>query len=64
MILNKPEDATMQTYRVYIKNTDSCYFDGEASSREDAIAQAEAEYYERYPECESEIVEWTVLEQK
>ncbi|MFZ2171741.1 MAG: hypothetical protein WAW61_19130 [Methylococcaceae bacterium] len=54
----------MQTYRVYLKNTDSCFFDGEASSRENAIAQAEAEYYEKYPECEGEIVEWSVVEQK
>jgi hypothetical protein len=64
MILDKLEDATMQAYRVYIKNTDSCYFDGEASSREDAIAQAEAEYYEKYPECEGEIVEWSIVEQE
>jgi hypothetical protein len=54
----------MKTYQVYIKNTDLCFFDGEASSTEDAITSAEAEYYEKYPECEGETVEWSVVEQE
>ena len=53
----------MQTYQVYLKNTDLCFFYGTASSREDATANAEVEYYEKYPECEGEIVEWSVTEQ-
>ena len=52
----------MHKYQVYIKNTDSCFFEGEAVDRYEAIAQAEAGYYERYPECEGEIVEWSVIE--
>ena len=49
-------------YQVYIKDTASLFFDGESASKDDAIAHAEEAYYEKYPEDEGNLIDWSVVE--
>ena len=48
---------------VYIKNTDSIFYEGDAND-EDAIELAKKAYLEKYPEEEDNIddIEWSVVE--
>jgi hypothetical protein len=62
LAFNETGDSKMATYQVYIKDTDSCFFDDYAVSEDDAIEQAEEAYYEKYPEEEGNPVEWSVNE--
>ena len=50
----------MTTYQVFIKDTDSCFFDGFATSEDDAIEYAEEAYYEKYPEEEGNKIQWSI----
>lgn len=50
----------MTTYQIYIRDTDSCFFDGYAASEDDAIEYALEAYYEKYPDEVGKSVEWSV----
>ena len=51
-------------YQVYMMDTATLFFDGESASKDDAIAHAEEAYYEKYPEDEGNLIEWSVVEIK
>ena len=48
-------------YQMYLKDTDldSTFFDGEASSEEEAIEKANKAYFEKYPEEQGKNIEWS-----
>lgn len=54
----------MTTYQVFIKNTDSLFFDGEALNSDQAIESAKSAYLDIYPEEWENInsIEWSIVE--
>lgn len=49
-------------YQVWIKDTDSCFFDGTADNADDAAEKAIAAYENKWPGENGSIVEWVVVE--
>jgi len=47
-------------FRVFLKNTDSEFFDGRAESEKSAIEAAQAAYDEKYP-GNVDLLEWSVV---
>lgn len=50
----------MSIYRVFIKNTDSCFFYGHSNSEKEAIERAKEAYDDKHNEEDGQDVEWSV----
>jgi hypothetical protein len=52
----------MSQYMVFLKYTDTCFFDGEAKSEEEAIKYAEEELIGVYPNDKGKNINWSILD--